>query len=48
MNEILAWLCAAPFIALGAWCAWLKTKIKARRRRPVRLWEDDNQYDPER
>jgi hypothetical protein len=50
MTNTLAWIFAAPFIALGAWSAWawIKTEFKSRRRRPVRLWEPDNQYDPER
>ena len=50
MTDTLAWLFAAPFILLGAWSTWarIKTELKSRRRRPVRLWEDYNQYDPER
>jgi hypothetical protein len=51
MTNTLAWLFAAPFIALGAWSAWAWLDSAAfmyRWRRPVRLWEDDNQYDPEK
>jgi hypothetical protein len=50
MTDTLAWLFAAPFILLGAWSvwAWLKTAFAARaRRRRARIWEDDNQYNPE-
>ena len=48
MPDTLAWLFAAPFIALGAWSvwAWIKTEFAARRRRRLRPWEDDNQYNP--
>jgi hypothetical protein len=50
MTNTLAWLFAAPFIALGAWSAWawIRTEFKFQRRRRLRLWEYDNQYDPER
>lgn len=51
MTDTIAWLFAAPFIALGTWTAWvwIKTAFLTRRRRRLRIWEDDNnQYNPEK